>query len=361
MNTSVIARLEKTRHLSHQNVKALCYAPFTNVYFNNFGMALVCCWSAKMPVGNVLTDSMDQIWHGRAISELRDLFVRYEFGAGCDFCLFQLAEGVVESARLTKFDRFQAAGFAPAHPRQMEFSISNVCNLECVMCNGDRSSAIRARREQRPPMARVYSKRFLDSLRSYLAELEQAKFLGGEPFLVTEHFYIWDMMIKDELNTRCHVTTNGTQYNDRIERYLDKLPFGFAVSLDAATKETYEQIRVGASFEEVMKNCRLFRDYARERNTSFSFTFCLMRQNWREFGTFCMMADQWDAGVTVNTVRWPQDMAVYSLPVADLARVVDGLESQAVELGRCLTRNKQVWFDEVQRIRAKLLARVGSD
>jgi hypothetical protein len=70
-----------------------------------------------------------------------------------------------------------------------------------------------------------------------------------------------------------------------------------------------------------------------------------------------MMADQWDAGVTVNTVRWPQDMAIYSLPVADLARVVDGLESQAVELDKCLTRNRQVWFDEVERIRAKLLAR----
>ena len=66
----------------------------------------------------------------------------------------------------------------------MEFSISNVCNLECVMCNGNFSSAIRAHRDQLPPAKSVYSNAFDPVLRSILPHLFRAKFLGGEPFLI---------------------------------------------------------------------------------------------------------------------------------------------------------------------------------
>jgi MoaA/NifB/PqqE/SkfB family radical SAM enzyme len=359
MDPTVIAALEESRDLSHQGVRALCYAPFTNLFFNADGRALVCCWNWKVPVGNVMTQTMDEIWRGPVINKLRQTFARHEFATGCDFCEFEVAEGVFGSAKLTKFDRFHVATLSPEWPTEIEFSISNVCNLECVMCNGDYSSAIRARREGRPPMARVYSDAFLDSLRPYLLHLDQAKFLGGEPFLVTEHFRLWDMMIEDDMKLLSHVTTNGTQYNDRIERYLDRLRFGFAVSLDAATKETYESIRVNASFDEVMRNCRRFRDYARERHTAFGFTFCLMRSNWHELGAFCRMADEWDANSTINTVHRPAEMGIYSLPTEELRKVLDGLESQADDLEKSLTRNKYVWFDEVERIRAKVRAAEG--
>jgi sulfatase maturation enzyme AslB (radical SAM superfamily) len=193
-------------------------------------------------------------------------------------------------------------------------------------------------------------------MRPYLPALNQAKFLGGEPFLISEHFHIWDMMIEDCLTTRCHVTTNGTQYNERICRYLDRLPFGFSVSLDAATKSTYEAIRIRGSFDEVMHNSRRFRDYARERNTSFSFTFCLTRHNWKEFGEFCLMADSWDAAVGVNTVRNPPSLGIYTMPIPEMRAVLNGLEHQSTALERHLKRNRRVWLDEIERLRARVCA-----
>jgi sulfatase maturation enzyme AslB (radical SAM superfamily) len=57
-------------------------------------------------------------------------------------------------------------------------------------------------------------------------------------------------MIAEGLATPCHITTNGTQYNSSIERIMDALPMSFAVSLDGATKETVESIRVNANYEE---------------------------------------------------------------------------------------------------------------
>jgi MoaA/NifB/PqqE/SkfB family radical SAM enzyme len=356
VNPSTLAALESVRGLSPDSIRTLCQAPFSNLFLNYTGEVRVCCYNWRFPIGNLLSQSIDEIWNGTAIREIRERLSRFEFAEGCDFCAAQTADGVANGAKMAQFDRFEVSSASPPFPRQIEFSISNACNLECVMCDGNHSSAIRARRERRPPMARVYSDAILDSLRPYLRRLTQAKFLGGEPFLVTEHFRLWDMMIEDSVAPRCHVTTNGTQYNDRIRSYMDRLPFGFAVSLDAATKTTYEAIRVNASFAEVLRNCRRFNDYARERKTSFSFTFCLMRSNWHEFGDFCLMADDWNASVAINTVNKPPSLGVYTMRPEDLRLVLDGLESRAEEFERRLTRNKSVWFGEVQRIRAKVRA-----
>jgi len=346
---------DRTRDFRDKSVRALCYAPFTNLYFDRRGDVVVCCWSWRVPVGNVLRNSMDEIWHGPRIRTLRNTLAKYEFAEkACEFCSFQTAEGLFAGSKMAQFDRFAVDSFDPAWPKQMEFSISNACNLECVMCDGDHSSAIRAHREKREPMPRLYSDAFLESLRKYLPHLTQAKFLGGEPFLVAEHFRLWDMMIEDGCQTRCHVTTNGTQYNDRIERIMDRIPMGFSISLDAVSKQAYESIRLGAVFEEVMENARRFREYVRQRKTTFSFTFCLMRQNWREFGEFCLMADDWDVGVGLNTVRSPAEMGIYTLPASGLAEVLAGMERQAPELEKRLRRNKPVWFDELARIRAKV-------
>jgi len=202
-------------------------------------------------------------------------------------------------------------------------------------------------------MPRIYSDEILDSLRKYLPHLKVAKFLGGEPFLVTEYHRIWDMMVEDGLQVLCHVTTNGTQYNQRVERILNRVPVAFAVSLDGATRETVEGIRVNAKYEEVMENARRFRNYARAKGTSFTLTFCLMRQNWHEFADYCLMADQWDCDVYVNLVVNPPQFGIYTLPIDELRKILAAMEARVPQLEPVLRRNRSVWFGELDRIRAK--------
>ena len=138
------------------------------------------------------------------------------------------------------FDQFKVSDADPQWPQRMEFSISNACNLECVMCTGIYSSAIRAHREKLPPTQKFYSDEFIESLRKYLPHLSWAKFLGGEPFLITEYYRIWEMMIEDAPLAKCHITTNGTRYNGRVEKFMNDLDFAFAVSLDGQPKRRRE-------------------------------------------------------------------------------------------------------------------------
>jgi len=353
METSTRERYDQRRSFEGKAFKSLCYAPFGSLFFVQNGDVRVCCHNWEHPAGNILNNTLDEIWSGPGIKSLREALKNYEFGPGCDFCYFRMQEESFDNLAMDRFDFYKVTGDPPPWPKQMEFALSNSCNLECVMCSGEFSSAIRAHREKLPPMPRIYSDEILETFRKYLPHLELAKFLGGEPFLITEYHKIWDMMIEDGLHVPCHVTTNGTQYNARVERILEQVPMGFAVSMDGFTKKTVESIRVNAIYEEVMENARRFRSYAKFRDTIFCLTFCFMRHNWHEFADYCLMAQDWDCDVYVNTVTWPQGNGVYDLPPDELRKVLEGMEARAPEMEKRLRRTKAVWFGELHRVRAQ--------
>jgi sulfatase maturation enzyme AslB (radical SAM superfamily) len=348
-----IAEYDRSRNLSGKAVRAMCYAPHTNLFFDVVGRVKACCWNWQHPLGNAQTQTLDEMWAGAQAKLLRRAMEAYDFSRGCSFCDKQTADGWTTRAVMKGFDRFAVDAADPQWPQRMEFSMSNSCNLECVMCSGAYSSAIRAHREKLPPTPKAYSAEFIESLRKYLPHLHRAKFLGGEPFLITEYYRIWEMMVEDAPQVGCHITTNGTQYNHRVEKFMEKLDFSFAVSLDGATKETVESIRVNADFGEQMVILKRFRDYTRERKTDLSLTFCFMRQNWHEFGEFCLFADEWECGVGVNTVHRPPEFSVNNLSARELRKVVEAMEAQASRLDSLLKRNRAVWFGELDRLRRK--------
>lgn len=352
MTPAALAAYDQTRNFSDKAVRALCFAPYTSLYFENSGRVMVCCHNWAHPAGNILQNSIDEIWQGARIKILRDALASHQFGPGCEFCEFQTKETFANAA-MRRFDAFPVPDEAPPWPQLMEFSISNACNLECIMCRGQWSSTIRARREKLPPLPHLYGDAFFESLWKYLPHLKRLKFLGGEPLLIAEYYKLWDRMMDEGLLVPCHITTNGTQYNPKVERVMEHLPLGFAVSMDGATKKTLEGIRVNAKYEEVMNNARRFRDYARAKKTSFSLTYCLMRQNWHEFGDFCLLADSWDCPVGLNTVNQPPGFGIYSLPGEELRKILKAMDAQAPRLDSTLKKNRAVWFGELERIRAK--------
>lgn len=347
----IIERYTATRDLADKSFYSVCYAPFVSLYFDQVGNVRVCCQNTTYLVGNVTTMSLDEIWRGERIHSLREALVGNDFQKGCRFCEWQLSDGNFTGSFMRTFDRFPLETSQPDYPAQMEFSVSNTCNLECVMCNGEWSSSIRSRREKLPPLPKAYSESFFEQLAAYLPHLKRAKFLGGEPFLAAESLRVWNMMVDMGLSIPCHVTTNGTQYNARVERILEHLPVSIGISMDGVTKETVERVRVNARYEELMANFRRFHAYARRRGTEIGLTYCLMRQNWHEFGDYLLFADEWDCDVYVNTVIQPFECSLHTLRREELAEIVGKLLERDPDYQSRLRRNRQVWIDEVERLR----------
>ena len=303
-----------------------CHAPFVSMEFDPSGNVFTCCANQLYPMGNVADGTLADIWRGPRAHALRAALADGDLTLGCNSCHWAMAHGNDASiARL--YDAFPVASANPDRPSRMTFALSNRCNLECVMCNGELSSKIRAR-EGRPPLPPVYHDDFFAQLDQFLPHLSHASFLGGEPFLIAENYRVWEQMSGLAITTRCAVVTNATRFDAKVEAVLAALAFDVTVSLDGVTAATVEGIRRNIGFAEALDNAERFRAYTDRSGTAFGFNFCLMRHNWTELGAFLAFADGWDADVRVISVSEPGH-SLHDLDEAPLAHVLAGLEAEA--------------------------------
>jgi MoaA/NifB/PqqE/SkfB family radical SAM enzyme len=326
------------------------------MYLDQHGFVRACCMNEIHVLGNVRNDALVDIWRGERADRLRRAMERDDLSLGCDFCRWPMESGRPDLAFARWFSELPVTP-DPDWPRQLEFSVSNTCNLQCVMCNGEWSSSIRSQREGLAPLPKVYDDEFFEGLAPFLPHLERVKFLGGEPFLAGETLRIMEMLVEAGSRARCHATTNGTQWSPRVERILDMLPMDISVSLDAATAATHAQIRIGADWDEVRRNLDRFRERAARRGTHVSITMCLMTHNWHEFADFCLLADSLGVSCDVNTVTQPTPMSLYHLSADELAVVVEGLEARSAELDDATDWTRATWAGELTRLRNHLADR----
>ncbi|MGB3409654.1 MAG: radical SAM protein [Microthrixaceae bacterium] len=332
-----------------------CNAPSASLYLDQRGDVRACCQNAGFPLGNITQNSLREIWDGEKSRRLRSAVDAGDLSLGCNFCRWQTEEGSADAVFARTFDHLGHGGTDPQWPQQLELSLSNACNLQCVMCNGEWSSSIRAHREKLPPLPVVYDDRFFEDLAEFLPHLKVVKFLGGEPFLGSESLRVMEMLAELGTDIPVHITTNGTQWSPRIKKILDKLRVYAVVSIDGVTKQTYESIRVGSSLDTVVESIDNFIEYSRTKGTSFSLSHCLMPANWDEFTDFLLFAEERGCTVWVNTVTEPYSMSLYHLRPRELREVVSGLESSDADMATRLTgRRLQVWKEQLARLQMHL-------
>jgi MoaA/NifB/PqqE/SkfB family radical SAM enzyme len=348
-----LERYHAARSLGHQPFRSACYAPFVGLSFDVHGSVSVCAFTRTTPLGRIGERPLLEMWDGAGAADLRAAVRADDLDHRCSRCAEEIAGGNLRGVLAQGFDRFVADADRP-WPSRMEFALTNACNLQCVMCSGEFSSAIRAHREGLPPLASPYDEAFLEELTPFLGPLEQARFLGGEPFLADINYRIWDLMTATGSTAECNVTTNGTQWGRRVEAVLEQLPFSVGISMDGVRRRTIESIRAGVSYDRLMANLDRFLAYRDRRGLSLSLTFCLMVDNWEELGAFLRFADERDCGVYVNTVRQPPRHSLFHLPSAELRLVVDRLERESAVLRPRLTLNAHVWDEQLDRLRSHL-------
>lgn len=335
-----------------------CNAPFTSLYLDPAGEVRACCQNEWMRLGNVSEQRLPDIWNGPELARLRAAVAAGDLGLGCELCVLAHDRGAPEAAFLHVFDRL-APEPSPPYPQRLELAISNACNLQCTMCNGDLSSAIRIHRERRPAARDPYDATFFADLDAFLPHLREVVFLGGEPLLAAPSLRIMERLVDRGLDPMCHITTNGTQWNARIERLLRSLPVHVAVSVDGATDATFEAIRVGARRAEVLANIDRYREAAGQGD-AVSIAFSLQRDNWRELGAVLRWAESQQLSVYVNEVVHPSWASLLHAPTDELTRILAALEEEEPAVLDAVDRLRFVWTAQVNQIRGELTSRGAS-
>ena len=320
--------------------------------FSPGGTVHACCANDVFPLGSVERSSILELWQGERIAQLRAALAAGDYSLGCDDCGVEHELGHRDATPAAMYDRFPEG--VSTWPRRLEFALSNRCNLECVHCNGDLSSTIRAKRDGLPPLPRVYDDRFFAQLPPFLDHVEEVIFIGGEPFLIPEAWRVWELMVAGDHRPDVHVTTNGTMWNDRIEAMIHELRMNVAVSIDAVDGDAFEAIRVGASHQRVVEVRDRFIAATRSYGGSFCLNHCLLLSNATRLAAFLLDADELDVDVHVIPVFYPPELGLFRLPPAELRSMLASMESELEQSGRSLGRNRPAWDGVVALIRSHL-------
>jgi MoaA/NifB/PqqE/SkfB family radical SAM enzyme len=351
-DTFRVARSQENRS-PRTDTRVVCHAPFLSLNFEQNGNATVCCYNRTHVLGTYPDVSVSDMWFGGKADELREAIQALDFSKGCELCLVQLQSRNFAGTRMLQFDHLatnpRAAG--REYPRLMEFEITNVCNLECVMCNGYYSSLIRRNRERLPPLKSPYDTGFVDQLEPFLPHLIEAKFLGGEPFLIQRYWEIWERFLEVNPAVTIPVTTNGTMLSDRVLSILKALDFRIVLSIDSLVRETYEAIRQNAEYDVVMRHLRYFLDYMHAKGEPLWTAVCPMRQNWSEMPGMLEFCNEQDARLIFNTVLYPESCSLRSLSTAELDDVLACYRAVPQRTETVWQRqNRDAWFDLIHQL-----------
>ncbi|HWB63546.1 MAG TPA: radical SAM protein [Chitinophagales bacterium] len=305
----------------------ICHAPFNNMYFNSLGHIANCWLTFHDPEIYSEERTLKEIWNGEKFTKLREHIKAFDLDYKCSTCKHNLQNRNFVNVLSRAYDnQFPLTEY----PSLMEFELSNTCNLECTMCTGLLSSSIRRNREHLPALKSPYGEKFVQELQEFIPHLHEARFNGGEPFLIKTYWQIWDNILQLNPKLRVVVATNGTVLNERVKDYLTRGNFHLNISIDGMSHETYDNIRVNSDIDRVLEHFKWFRDFCHQHNRTLCVMVNPMRQNWHEMARFVNFCNENAVHIWYNTIERPLDQAIWNLSSQKLEEIYTTLKNEPI-------------------------------
>jgi len=305
----------------------ICHAPSKSLLFTPSGNAMACHYNRGLVLGSYPQDSIRDIWFGEKIERLRKFIDNNDLSYGCQSCKSALNAEQYHTAGCWRHDYLETS--ENGYPVLLDLQIDNTCNLECVMCSGEYSSLIRKNREQKPAYLNPYDDEFVKQLEEFIPHLSGINFTGGEPFLIGIYYDIMDRIIELNPKIQIYIHSNGTVLNKKVKKYLHKLNFNFTISIDSIVRETYENIRVNARLETVLKNIQYFHEYSSSKETSFHVKSCIMKSNIAEIPDYLSFFNDQNISIQLKPVLMPTDYSLRDLEIPELKKIIDNLRTHS--------------------------------
>jgi MoaA/NifB/PqqE/SkfB family radical SAM enzyme len=281
--------------------KVRCLIPFTTMIFLPKGFVLSCCpsWTKVGPIGNVFLDKdIIAIWNGKKIKKIREAVLSGSLETVChaDKCPFMAMNETIDLESYKTDDPRMAAiidqmrkgkSHLDTLPLTVNMSNSGACNLRCKMCCSNSGFM--------PDEPKLSDLLFKEQLPKILGQVSGIILSGdGDPFFRKDSREF--MMHKDNPvkypDLKIDIITNGLLLSEAMWEKVSHNRFGWInVSVDAATKETYEKIRRNGRWEILQQNLALIGRLRREgRFRLFNMNCVTMKSNHRELAAVARMA-----------------------------------------------------------------------
>ena len=254
-------------------MKPWCTEPFITLENKVYGPWGLCCRSKPLPYGPEVSPL--EHFNGETMQRIRKDMLEHnitdEIKHLCATCIHH-EERDITSRRMQRLN-------VPLQPEGYDFYsievkfFGNLCNLKCKMCSGMYSSSIAAEEKklgtwEGPTVYNGFERtdkpKFYSDMEEILPHTKTIKFTGGEPTMNKGivDFIKWIINKDYAKNLILKITTNGTKINkDILDAGLHFKAFDVAISVDG-TWEIDEYQRPGTIFDDVLKNIKIYEQYA---------------------------------------------------------------------------------------------------
>lgn len=332
----------------------ICRSPFEMMDLTETGATLVCCghWLPDKSIGNVLETNVAEVFNSEVAQRIRQSVTDGSYRYCNHVTCVQMRKPIGGSLLVRKATTCDPAlrkaideGYLIVDaPKHVLFGLDNSCNLSCPSC---RDEVLLIKGEARDRIAEKTQTEVVPLLR-------QAKLLlinpSGELFFSKASRSLLAMLSRQDFpELDVDIISNGVLFTPKNWNSfpgLHEMTRRVRISVDGATRTTFETLRRGGNFDVLVANLEFIGEL-RKRGAirQFVLSFTYQAANFREMPEFVEFGDRFGCDAIMferlqNLVFSPEEYAEKAVHVP---------ESRHYEEFREICRHPNLRRDAVQR------------
>ena len=272
-------------------IKQSCARPFDTVLIDRKGSCYACECASWLPqsIGNLQIQEFKDIVGSTMHKELQDSILdrsyKYCNQAQCSY----LKSGMFYEA-------------TEQNIKHLRLAIDDSCNLRCPSC---RKGLIFHKTGSAYNLGIRLSNKINKWLEDWPHQLQVHLGSDGDPFASHVYKHFMEHTPKRD-NIKYSILTNGLMFREfyrTVPHIIDNLQ-ELGVSIDGASKETYEKLRLGGRWDKVIEGLECMALLKKKCNFRFSLHMVVQQENWHEVESMLELGRKYDAdGVYFNRLE----------------------------------------------------------
>ena len=263
-------------------IKKRCPRPYDTILIDKQGSCYACECQSWLPqsIGNLQIKALEDIissdMHRYLRSSIADGTYRHCNEHQCSY----IRSGAVLHGQ-------------PDRIRHLRLAIDDSCNLRCPSC---RKNMIFHKEGSAYDLGIKLADKINDWLHSWDHPIQVHIGSDGDPFASHVYRHFMQQTPRRD-NIKYSILTNGLMFREfhvRVPCVIGNLQ-ELGVSIDGATKETYEKLRLGGRWEKILEALECMAEQKQKHGFSFILHFVVQKDNWHEMELMDELAHRYEA------------------------------------------------------------------
>jgi radical SAM protein with 4Fe4S-binding SPASM domain len=241
-----------------------CAAPWRGLHINPRGDVKTCCAGNPNILGNLNTQTIEQILNSKSMIEIRASLSQGQAHNYCSNCVKAERFGADSEREWhnnvnPNFD-FANAGTSYHYPVIVDVRWNTTCNLSCNYC-GEFCSSKWAAIKSIPFKSgtRPYYEQVCDFIAQHYEHIHEVALVGGEPLLLPENDRLLDVIPENAIVTLITNLNVDLENNKIFKKLSNRGRVGWSMSFDNIG-ERFEYVRHGGKWPMLTKNLSIIKD-----------------------------------------------------------------------------------------------------